>query len=68
MTVVSFADGPWIDSLAEVVRFSPIMDFADACVVQLVRSRRDAFALTLDRSDFATYKVPFACPDGEYHA
>ncbi|HUG11819.1 MAG TPA: PIN domain-containing protein [Opitutaceae bacterium] len=67
MTVVSFADGPWSYALAEVVRFSPNMDFADACVVQLVRSRRDAFALTLDRSDFATYKVPFACPDGEFY-
>lgn len=67
MTVVSFADGPWRDALADVAQFAPQMDYADACLVRIVRARRDAFALTLDRRDFATYKVPFACPDGEFH-
>jgi len=67
MTVISFADGAWAEALAEVVRLSPTMDFADACLVHLVRRRREAFALTLDTRDFATYRVPFASPAGNFH-
>ncbi len=67
MTVVEFGVGQWHEPLADVVRYSPAMDYADACVVRIVRGRRDAFALTIDRSDFATYRIPFACPSGEYY-
>lgn len=67
MTVVSFAGEAWKEALNEVVKLSPEMDFADACVVRMVQARRDAFALTLDHRDFATYRVPFASPHGNFH-
>lgn len=67
MVVVSFADQAWREPLGEVVRMSPTMDFADACVVHMVRIRRDAFALTLDHRDFAVHRVPFASPAGEFY-
>lgn len=67
MTIVEFGAGKWSDPLADVVRYAPAMDFADACIVHIVRHRRHSFALTLDRSDFATYRVPFACPEGEFY-
>lgn len=67
MEVVSFGGSSWRAALDDVVRLSPQMDFADACIVSLVKNRRNAFALTLDRRDFATYRVPFACPDGDFY-
>jgi predicted nucleic acid-binding protein len=67
ITVVSFAGEAWKDALNEVVKLSPAMDFADACVVRMVQTRRDAFALTLDHRDFATYRVPFASPHGNFY-
>jgi predicted nucleic acid-binding protein len=67
MKLISFAGDPWREALAEVVKMSPAMDFADACIVHLVRSRRDAFALTLDHRDFSIYRVPFASPAGEFY-
>lgn len=67
MTLVSFSDGAWRETLGEVVRMSPRMDFADACVVHVVRARRNAFALTLDHRDFVVYRVPFASPVGEFY-
>jgi hypothetical protein len=68
MTIVSFADGIWREALGDVVRMSPAMDFADACVVRMVRARCGAFALTLDDRDFATYRVPFASPAGNFYS
>jgi predicted nucleic acid-binding protein len=67
MTVVSFVPDAWRAVLAEVVRRSPSMDYADACVVRMVNERRDAFALTLDRRDFSSHGVPFACPAGNFY-
>jgi predicted nucleic acid-binding protein len=67
MTVISFSDGKWREVLAEVARMSPGMDFADGCVVDMVRARRDASALTLDHRDFVIYRVPFASPVGEFY-
>jgi predicted nucleic acid-binding protein len=67
LTVVSFAEVRWREALADVVKMAPEMDYADACIVHMVRTRRDAFALTLDHRDFATYRVPFASPLGEFY-
>lgn len=50
-----------------VEQWAPNMDYADACAVLLVRELPHAFVLTTDRRDFATYRVPFACPDGAFH-
>jgi predicted nucleic acid-binding protein len=52
----------------EIERWAPRMDFADACVVVLARSYDPAFVLTTDFRDFATYGVPFASPEGAFHA
>lgn len=57
--------GPVFD---EVERWAPGMDFADACAVVLVRSYERAFVLTTDFRDFSTYRVPFASPEGAFHA
>lgn len=67
MTLVSFSDGAWREGLRQVIKLSPRMDFADACVVHMVLARRDAFALTLDHRDFVVYRVPFASPVGEFY-
>lgn len=67
MTLVSFASEGWREALAEVVRWSPAMDYADACVVQMVNARRGSFALTLDHRDFCAYRIPFASPEGNFY-
>lgn len=67
MTVVSFAASTWRSALEEVVRHAPVMDYADACLVLMAGSRRNAFVLTLDYRDFSTYRVPFACPVGNFY-
>ena len=51
----------------EVERWAPAMDFADACAVVLARGYERAFVLTTDFRDFATYRVPFASPEGAFH-
>jgi predicted nucleic acid-binding protein len=51
----------------EVERWAPQMDFADGCAVILARSYESAFVLTTDFRDFATYRVPFASPEGMFH-
>lgn len=67
MDVVSFADGAWKQALDSVIRRAPVMDYADACVVHMVQTRRDSFALTLDTRDFSSYRIPFASPEGDFH-
>lgn len=67
MTIISFASAEWRDALAAVTRHSPVMDFADACIVHMVKTRRGSFALTLDQRDFSTYRIPFASPAGNYY-
>ena len=51
---------------AEVARWAPRMDFADACAVVLARGFRRSFVLTTDFRDFSTYRVPFASPEGVF--
>lgn len=48
--------------------WSPRMDFADGCAVVLARRFERAFVLTTDFRDFSAYKVPFASPEGAFHA
>lgn len=47
--------------------WAPRMDFADACVVHLVNSFDNAFALTTDFRDFSAYRIPFASPEGNFY-
>ena len=54
--------------LDEVERWAPRMDFADACALVLVRSYEQAFVLTTDFRDFSTFRIPFASPEGAFHA
>jgi Predicted nucleic acid-binding protein, contains PIN domain len=49
-------------------RFSPRMDYADACAVILARRHKGAVVLTTDHRDFSIYKVPFISPRGEFRA
>ncbi|WP_157837054.1 PIN domain-containing protein [Geminisphaera colitermitum] len=66
MRVISFADDA-SSMLVAMTHLSPRMDYADACVVRIVTERRDAFVLTVDYRDFATYRVPFSCPRGDFY-
>lgn len=52
----------------EIERWAPRMDFADACAVVLARGDERAFVLTTDFHDFSAYRVPFASPEGAFHA
>ena len=45
-------------------RFTPRMDVADACLVSLASRHTESIILTTDTLDFATYRVPFASPEG----
>jgi predicted nucleic acid-binding protein len=67
MKVVNFSDGTWRGAMEEVVRWTPAMDYADACVVLMVSRKRNSFALTTDFNDFAAYRVPFASPQGAFY-
>ena len=53
--------------LAEMLRYAPQMDFADACAVTLAQHHPRAFVLTTDFADFSTYRIPFASPEGVFH-
>lgn len=48
-------------------RYTPEMDYADACAVLLVRRHKGAVVLTTDHRDFSVYRVPFVSPKGEFH-
>lgn len=67
LDVVPIAPDRLASVFDEVERWAPGMDFADACAVVLVRSYERAFVLTTDFRDFATYRVPFASPEGAFH-
>ena len=67
MTVVGFAPDAWKSALAEVVRRSPHLDYADACIFMMVNHRRNSFALTVDDRDFSALRIPFASPKGIFH-
>jgi predicted nucleic acid-binding protein len=67
ITLVSFTEEIWRNCLAEIVSWAPTMDYADACVVYMVSTRRGSFALTLDERDFSTYRIPFASPLGNFY-
>jgi predicted nucleic acid-binding protein len=49
---------------AQIGRNAPRMDLADACLVALAARDPDSVVLTTDTRDFATYRVPFASPEG----
>lgn len=54
-----------LDSVfARLKRFAPQMDLADGCLVALAARDAEAVVLTTDTRDFATYRVPFASPEG----
>lgn len=48
-------------------RYTPEMDYADACAVLLARRHKGAVVLTTDHRDFSVYRVPFVSPKGEFH-
>jgi predicted nucleic acid-binding protein len=48
-------------------RYTPAMDYADACAVLLARRHKGAVVLTTDHRDFSVYRVPFVSPKGEFH-
>ncbi len=52
--------------LAEMQRWTPRMDYADACAVLLARRHKGAVVLTTDHRDFSMYRVPFISPKGEF--
>lgn len=56
-----------VEVLAEMRRWTPRMDYADACAVLLVCRHRGAVVLTTDHRDFSVYRVPFISPKGEFH-
>lgn len=49
---------------AGLKRYAPRMDLADGCLVALAARDSDAVVLTTDTRDFATYRIPFASPEG----
>jgi predicted nucleic acid-binding protein len=49
---------------ARLNRFTPRMDLADGCLVALAARDADSVVLTTDTRDFATYRIPFASPEG----
>jgi predicted nucleic acid-binding protein len=53
--------------LAEMRKWAPSMDYADACAVLLARRHKGAVMLTTDHRDFSVYRVPFVSPKGEFH-
>ena len=68
MDVVAFGQDRLPAVFDEIERGSPRMDFADGCAVVLARSYHQAFVLTTDFRDFSAYGVPFASPEGAFHA
>lgn len=67
MHVVAFGPERLPPVFDEIEAWAPRMDFADACAVVLARNYHPAFVLTTDFRDFATYRVPFASPEGAFH-
>lgn len=58
-----------LDSIfARLKRFAPRMDLADGCLMALAERDAEAVVLTTDTRDFATYRVPFASPEGLFAA
>lgn len=53
--------------LALMQDYAPRMDYADACAVLLARRHKGAVVVTTDHRDFASYRVPFISPRGEFH-
>jgi predicted nucleic acid-binding protein len=55
-----------VEALKLMQRYSPEMDYADACAVLLARRHPGAVVLTTDHRDFSVYRVPFVSPKGEF--
>lgn len=56
-----------VEVLKLMKRYTPNMDYADACAVLLTRRHKGAVVLTTDHRDFSVYRVPFVSPKGEFH-
>jgi len=56
-----------VEVLALMRRYTPEMDYADACAVLLARRHKGAVVLTTDHRDFSVYRVPFVSPLGEFY-
>jgi predicted nucleic acid-binding protein len=56
-----------LEVLALMRRYTPEMDYADACAVLLARRHKGAVVLTTDHRDFSVYRVPFVSPRAEFH-
>ena len=56
-----------VQALELMKRYTPEMDYADACAVLLARRHKGAVVLTTDHRDFSVYRVPFVSPLGEFH-
>jgi len=68
MEVVPLAPARVAAVLAEVEAAAPRLDYADACALLLARDHPGAFVLTTDFRDFSALRVPFASPQGVFHA
>lgn len=53
--------------IALMERWASSMDYADACAVLLAKTHKGSVVVTTDHQDFATYKVPFISPRGQFH-
>ncbi len=56
-----------LSALKLMKRYSPVMDYADACAVLLAKVHKNSIVVTTDYRDFSTYRVPFISPEGEFH-
>lgn len=56
-----------VQALELMRRYTPEMDYADACAVLLARRHKGAVVLTTDHRDFSVYRVPFVSPLGEFY-
>ena len=67
MEIIPVAYSDCDSLLAEMLRYAPQMDFADACAVVMAQRQPRAFVLTTDFADFSTYRAPFASPEGVFY-
>lgn len=65
---IAFEESEPAAVLTLMERYSPAMDYADACAVLLAKAHAGSIVVTTDHNDFATYKVPFISPRGRFHA
>lgn len=64
MEIVPFLRDKLEGVFARLKRYAPRMDLADCCLVALAARDAGSVVLTTDTRDFATYRIPFASPEG----